>query len=52
MYAIRSYYGVPLLLREGLQLNIKTMDLRAEPGVFFIDTSAVNIGDTDSYNFV
>ncbi len=42
-----SVAGMPLLLREGLQLDIKTMDLRAEPGVFFIDTAAVNIGDTD-----
>jgi hypothetical protein len=42
-----SIAGMPLLLREGLQLNIKTMDLRAEPGIFFIDAAAANIGDTD-----
>ncbi len=42
-----SIAGMPVTLREGLQLNIKTMDLRAEPGTFFIDTAAMNVGDTD-----
>lgn len=42
-----SLAGVPVLLKEGLQLNIKTMDLRAAPGVFFIDAASVSIGDTD-----
>lgn len=42
-----SIAGMPVLLREGLQLNIKTMDLRAAPGVFFVDAASASIGDTD-----
>jgi hypothetical protein len=42
-----SIAGMPVLLKEGLQLNIKTMDLRAAPGIFFIDAASANIGDTD-----
>ena len=42
-----SITGMPVRPREGLQLTIKTMDIRAVPDVFFIDASTVNIGDTD-----
>ncbi len=42
-----SLSEVPVLLKEGLQLNIKNMDLRAAPGIFFIDAAAANIGKTD-----
>jgi hypothetical protein len=42
-----SITGMPVRPREGLQLTIKTMDLRAVPDVFFIDAATVNIGDTD-----
>jgi len=42
-----SITGMPVRPREGIQLTIKTMDLRAVPDVFFIDAATVNIGDTD-----
>ena len=42
-----SISRMPVLLKEGPQLNINTMDLRAEPGIFFIDAASVNIGETD-----
>ena len=38
---------MPVRLREGQQLNIKNMALRAAPGVFSVEAATVNIGDTD-----
>lgn len=39
--------GMPVRLKEGLYLNIRSMDLRAAGGSVSIEAATVNIGDTD-----